>query len=49
MLGMKGGIWGAELLRQLDMAVLMMSTGTGKITVELFSAEILFNVCRYLN
>ena len=33
----------------LVMAVLMMSTGTGKMTVELFSAEMLFRVCRYLN
>ena len=27
----------------------MISTGTGKIIVEFFSAEILFRVCRYLN
>ena len=26
-----------------------MSIGTGKITVELFSAEMLLSVCKYLN
>ena len=49
MFGIKVGIGGAEFLRQLDMAVLIISTGTGKMTVELFSAEMLFKVCRYLN
>ena len=44
--GMKVGGGGAVMF---VMHVLMMSTGTGKITVELFSAEILFRVCKYLN
>ena len=43
-----GGIKGGGAVMWL-MHVLMMSTGTGKITVELFSAEILFRVCKYLN
>ena len=29
------------------MKELRMSIGTGKITVELFSAEMLFRVCKY--
>ena len=44
MWGMKGGI---DLLIALFMAVLMRSTGTGKMTVLLFSAEMLLSVCRY--
>ena len=47
-----GGImWGAkagtDLFMALFMAVLMRSTGTGKMTVLLFSAEMLLRVCRY--
>ena len=33
----------------IPIKLLMMSIGTGKMMVELFSAEILFRVCRYLN
>ena len=40
---------GTELLMALFMAVLMRSTGTGKMTVLLFSAEMLLRVCRYRN
>ena len=42
--GMKGGI---ELCMALFIAVLMRSTGTGKMTVLLFSAEMLLRVCKY--
>ena len=44
--GMKGG---RELFMALFMAVLMRSTGTGKMTVLLFSAEMLLRVWRYLS
>ena len=44
-------MWGAkgatDLVMALFMAVLMRSTGTGKMTVLLFSAEMLLRVCRY--
>ena len=47
--GRKGGGAGPALAAaaMLLIAVLMMSTGTGNITVELFSAEMLFRVCKY--
>ena len=45
--GRKGGRAGPALAAMLLIAVLMMSTGTGNITVELFSAEMLFRVCKY--
>ena len=45
--GRKAGRAGPALAAMLLIAVLMMSTGTGNITVELFSAEMLFRVCKY--
>ena len=37
------------LLVLIPMKLLMMSMGTGKMMVELFSAEMLLRVCRYRN
>ena len=40
---------GSWTLVLIPMKLLMMSMGTGKMMVELFSAEMLLRVCRYRN